>query len=78
MFNIFRLPILIKYGVIFRKILVRYRYKKKMKILLKSYWITCNEMAWLQDKAPDRLILKWAFQQRRIKLYERILSIYGR
>jgi hypothetical protein len=61
-----------------RKLLVRYKYKKRMKTLLKSYWQTCNEMAWLQDKAPSRLKSKWAFQQRRIKLYERYLSIYGR
>lgn len=61
-----------------RKFWVRYKYKRLMARLMKSYWHTCNEMAFLQDKAPRRLRLKWAFQQRRIKLYKRYLSIYGR
>lgn len=61
-----------------RKFLVRYKYKRKMSKLIKSYKNTCREMAWLQDKAPKKLQMKWAFQQRRIKLYERYLSIYGR
>ena len=60
-----------------RKFCVRYKYKRLMAKLMKSYWHTCNEMAFLQDKAPRRLRLKWAFQQRRIKLYKRYLSIYG-
>ncbi|NCC55791.1 MAG: hypothetical protein EOM11_09995 [Erysipelotrichia bacterium] len=61
-----------------RKLLVRLRYKRRMSKLMKSYRATCHEMAWLQEKAPNKLKMKWAFQQRRIKIYDRYLSIYGR